>query len=316
MARLRSRRLRSRGRSSCLATAAVILLAFACDDTSGPEPIASAQELVFGAAGLEGHGDGIFRVEQDGTGVERISDRVPEELAVSPDGHRVAFIVFVPGESFDIHVLDLEDGADVVLAREPVWARGLAWAPDGARLAYVREARDADLSPIDDVHVVNVDGSEPRRLVAPDSGWASAFAWSPSGEQVALSSRWFGGSEVAVGRLDEENRELSGAQHVVSGAATVLDWHPDATALVGIGPVDASGNGGVVRMLPDGSGLLSLTPTAVGTFGSTLAYSPDGERIALVLDARIVIMNADGTGRSEFPLGGSNTRVIAVDWLR
>jgi Tol biopolymer transport system component len=171
---------------------------------------------------------------------------------------------------------------------------------------------------VDDVHVVNLDGSEPRRLVAPDSGWATGFAWSPSGERVALSSRWFGGSGVVVGLLDEETSELSGARHVAAGAADALDWHPDETAVVGIGPVDANGNGGVVKMLPDGSGTLSLTPTAQGSFRSSVAYSPDGERIAYVLDFRIVLMNADGTDRSELPLVelGDGARVTAVDWLR
>jgi Tol biopolymer transport system component len=300
-----------------LLIAAVALSTFACQDTSGPEPIATVEELVFGATGLEGHGDGIFRVGQDGTGVERISDLVPEDLAVSPGGGRVAFITFVPGVSFDIYVLDLEDGTEVLLAQEQVWARGLVWAPDGSRLAYVREARDEHL-PVDDVHVVNLDGSEPRRLVAPDSGWATGFAWSPSGERVALSSRWFGGSGVVVGLLDEETSELSGARHVAAGAADALDWHPDETAVVGIGPVDANGNGGVVKMLPDGSGTLSLTPTAQGSFRSSVAYSPDGERIAYVLDFRIVLMNADGTDRSELPLVelGDGARVTAVDWLR
>lgn len=295
----------------------LVLTVAACEDTTGPDgpdPVPHVDELVFGATSTEPGGNGMFRVQLDGSGLERVTELVPRALDVAPAGDRVAISAFDPdvsASSYDIHVVGL-DGTRSNVTNDAYNDQAPAWAPDGARIAYISSRTDEFGD--DGLFVVGADGSDPRLLVAPDSGWATSFAWSPAGDRVAFSFAWFDGGEVVVGTLDEEDRRLATRRGMEDRRARALDWRPDGTELVGIGPVDANGNGGIVRMYPDGSTSLSLTPTELGGFSSSVSYSPDGSRIAYVQAGRIRVIDPDGRNMVEVPLD-DDMSVSSVGWL-
>lgn len=295
-------------------TVGLTLTVAACEDTTGPDPVPPVEELVFGATSTEPGGNGMFRVQLDGSGLERVTELVPRALDVAPDGDRIAISAFDPdvsGSSYDIHVVGL-DGSRLNATNDAYNDQAPVWAPDGARIAYITN-RTGEFGD-EELFVVGMDGSDPRLLVAPDTGWPTSFAWSPVGDRVAFSFEWFGGGEVVVGTLDEEGRRLATRRRVEDRRARALDWRPDGTEFVGIGPVDANGNGGIVLMHPDGSTSLSLTPTQLGGFSSSVSYSPDGSRIAYVQDGRIRVIDPDGRNMVEVPLDESMW-VSAVGWL-
>lgn len=299
-------------------TVGLVLTVAACEDTTGPDGpdlVPDVQELVFGATSSEPDRNGMFRVQVDGSGLERITELVPRALDVSPDGDRVALSAFDPDvleSSYDIYVVGV-DGTRLNATNDDYDDNAPAWAPDGARIAYFSNRTDEFGN--GGLFVIGSDGSDPRLLVTPDTGWATSFTWSPVGDRVAFSSAWFdGGGEVVVGTLDEEGHRLATRRRVQDRRARALDWRPDGTELVGVGPVDANGNGGVVRMHPDGSTSLSLTPTHLGAIGSSVSYSPDGSRIAYIQDGRIRIIDADGGNMVEVPRD-EDMWISAVDWL-
>jgi Tol biopolymer transport system component len=84
---------------------------------------------------------GLYRVQADGTGMVAVVEQVtpgPAELAISPDGTRVAYSKR-DGERSDIHIVDLATGADAALAFDGVSiAQNPRWSPDGSRLVFER----------------------------------------------------------------------------------------------------------------------------------------------------------------------------------
>jgi Tol biopolymer transport system component len=124
--------------------------------------------------------------EPDGT----IVSRIPTEerwndsgTAVSPDGKQLAF-VRSRGEQARLMVADTTDPRPRVLNRalgRGAEGQGMAWSPDGRRIAVATEW-------IDDVHVLVLDaqhGDVLRDLTVPNR--ARHIAWSPDSSKLLLS---------------------------------------------------------------------------------------------------------------------------------
>ena len=70
------------------------------------------------------------------------------------------------------------------------------WAPDGARIAFVRTQGTSS-----DIYVMNADGSN---VVRRTDGGGYSPAWSPDGTRIAFSSRRDGQFRIYVMRVDED----------------------------------------------------------------------------------------------------------------
>ena len=172
------------------------------------------------------------------------------------------------------------------------YAGGIAWSPDGARIAYTRvvtEQRGRRSRTEMDVFVANADGSGIRRLTT--SGRAFSPVWSPDGDTIVFaewregSGYWTSGAVVAVAS---------------DGSA------PRAVTEAGPGRIDVPSS-----FSPDGASLLftrisRAEPTAGGRLPNTSAvyvldlasreerrlaeraadgvFSPDGRVVAFVSD--------------------------------
>ncbi|MAT05911.1 MAG: hypothetical protein CL424_12805 [Acidimicrobiaceae bacterium] len=100
-----------------------------------------------------------------------IDDFVPVQrfqpsLAVSPDGHTLAYTANTSGH-YDLWLVSLPDGGDARRLTEFTdrAVRSMAWSPDGTRLAFTAD-RGGDEQ--HQVYVIDAGGGEPRRVSTAD----------------------------------------------------------------------------------------------------------------------------------------------------
>lgn len=105
----------------------------------------------------------------------------------SPDGHAVAYA----RDGRQIRVLDLESGADRLVAEGQLWvypfslSEPLAWSPDGEWLAWL----STDERMFSNVWLAPAMGGEPRRASELANSSAGSIAWAPNGETLYFDTQ-------------------------------------------------------------------------------------------------------------------------------
>ena len=110
------------------------------------------------------------------------------DLAWSPDGQRLAYVVAAEDLSPALWVVDVAGaGAPSFLAQggAEVWSRP-SWSPDGNRLAFSRTPLGAETASASDIWLVDSDAGALRPLLRNDLEESSP-AWSPDGRHVAFN---------------------------------------------------------------------------------------------------------------------------------
>jgi Tol biopolymer transport system component len=178
-------------------------------------------------------------------------------------------------------------------------ARYGGWSPDGARLAFTREAGACH-----DIFVVNADGSGEARLTnGPGCTVNTEPSWSPDGARIAFRSHREALAELYVMNADGSN-QVRLTDSAMSETAPA--WSPDGRkiAFSGFPNVLTGRNTDIYTVNPDGSGLARLTTDP--NFDRDPDWSPDGSRLAFeraVEDpatgrqkGEVFTVNADGSG--------------------
>jgi hypothetical protein len=122
-------------------------------------------------------------------------------LRVSPKGDQVALNVRTQGQKSDVVVVGL-DGSRRTLASAVVFARGMAWTPDGKELWFTTPP-DAQQVPL--IYAVSMDGTQ--RLVMRTPGWPWLHDIARDGTVLLALTTNQGGIIVPSG--DGKERELS-----------------------------------------------------------------------------------------------------------
>ena len=185
-----------------------------------------------------------------------------------------------------------------------------AWAPDGARIAFVRGQGGNS-----DIYVMNADGSNVVRRTF-DGRLNSSPAWSPDGTRIAFSSARDGQFRIQVMRVDEDwwNPAPLGFDR---GNNAHPAWSPDGSRIAFVSDwavFDFLSE--LYVMNADGSDvrLLLSSPFFFPADGHLVyywqpAWSPDGGTIALTVCSgfsgcfpdsnaqdTVALVNADGSG--------------------
>jgi dipeptidyl aminopeptidase/acylaminoacyl peptidase len=234
------------------------------------------------------------------------------EVALSPDGGRVAWIETFPGksendrQSFSVFVKDLHESSAAAkrVGDAASMAQGLAWSQDG-RLAFLSDTESHGQMQL---YLVEKPGRGKPRKVGNFEGYVADPRWSPDGKSIAVVriegiTRVPGpteatapdsgvvGSQTAEQRLAIVNMATGVARSISPADMYVyeFDWSPDSKNLVYLAaPGDGDNNWYIAELyaIDAESGTVRhvLKPTIreqpmqVGN----VRWSPDGKTIAFI----------------------------------
>ena len=182
----------------------------------------------------------------------------------------------------DIWAMTDDGRARRQLTRLPGPDRVPAWSRDGEQVAFLHYS-DVLSSDPPTLMVVNRDGTGLRTVHAgtPEVVWAR---WAPAGDRLAVSYRG-GASASGVALIDADGSGFTPVAGTEGGGNA--SWSPSGDRLL------FGRNGGLWTIAPTGG-----TAQQIASGAGSGRYSPDGMRIAALSSQGIVVMNADGSGRT------------------
>ena len=258
----------------------------------------------------DGRGMAVWRVNEKGEqqlefplgNVLYTSPNIVFSLRVSPKGDQVALNVRTDGQRSEVMVIGL-DGKRRTLASSVVFARGMAWTPDGEEIWFT-SASSAQETPT--IYAVDMDGRQRMVMRTPGGTWLHDIA--PDGEilMALVSSQggmiieppgagkghdltWLDASILADVSADGKHVLFTESNEGVAYKATVYMRATDDSAAVRLGEGMALGfsprkdvvlalrPGGKRReliLLPTGAGKVQVVPNDLNCLWA--GWLPDG----------------------------------------
>ncbi|HXE74975.1 MAG TPA: S9 family peptidase [Candidatus Xenobia bacterium] len=275
--------------------------------------------------------------------------RLVTQVAMSPDGTRVAYVLSVPREPWkgeedgeawaELHVVGL-DRVSRPFVSGKVNVRDVAWTPDGKSIAFLAK-RGGDKTR--SLYLIAPDGGEARRVLSHETD-ISAYSFSADGERVAFLA------EEAEPKESRELKEKGFKQKVfeeelkfvrvwiahlgdekpkprkleLEGSASELHWAPVGNLLsVALAPtplVDDDLMARKVHVVDADTGKVVARIENPGKLGA-VAWSPDAKNLAIISAAdindpaagRLMVVPATG-GPLRDLLPGYEAHVSDVAW--
>ena len=183
--------------------------------------------------------------------------------------------------TMEIWVMTEDGGTRRQLTKLPGADRAAAWSPDGAQVAFVHQA---SLSTEQTLMAINADGTGARTIHS-GAPQLTEPTWSPQGDRLAVFYL-IDPFDVGIGVIGADG---SGYAPVAGteGATGSASWSPAGDRLLFT-------RGGSLWLVDAAGG----TPQQIAAGASGGQYSPDGARLAALAAGAIVVLNADGTGRT------------------
>ena len=288
----------------------------------------------------------IYVMKSDGSDFHFVADG--DQLAWSPDGHRLAVTTYVPEKQARyVRVVNI-DGTNLHEISTAGRAVECTWSPDGKRIAFSESHAETTSEPKFDVFVVAPDGTQ-KETVLKNITLYSRLDWSPDAQFLSFVTNFEGNHGLYVW----STREPSGKRfRLLSGIAAPFAWSPDSKQVAYGGNIVKlfdlklqtartlfhTAGFGRPLWLPDGKHLLVYNTlglqsnpdsgyvdlyitqiesryinrlTAEGMHVSDISSPPNGKVIAFAANTT----TNDGTSRSVYSINsdGSDLRKLSVE---
>lgn len=164
------------------------LVADLATDIRYPDWSPSGKRIAFAAPPQPGERRDVFTVRVDGSGLRNITKHPAEDQlpSWSPDGTRLVFSsarVMPGGEGcpivncgYDLFVIGSRGGQLEQLTSSPAFEDDPAWSPDGSAILFESNAEDPCCT---DVYVVNLDGTNMRKVAGRPGFFDDTSDWQP-----------------------------------------------------------------------------------------------------------------------------------------
>jgi TolB protein len=269
-------------------------------------------------------------VNADGSGRKQLTDDSVGGLFAtwSPDGSRIAFMGCHEDRA-EVWVVNADGSHQERLTTSLGGDWFPAWSPDGKRIAFVygpkepEGAAKGEEAAMEEVHLVNADGSGRRRLV---QGAGGSPAWSPDGSRLAVALKRGENCDIyTVALTDAHETRLTEDPADDVGPL----WSPDGSRIAFASK--RHGNLDVFVMGAGGSDETRLTRNPLDE--TPESWAPDGARIAFTrrksgddsAATSVWVMDADGSHptrlnegntEAEHPAWSPDGRRIALGYSR
>jgi Tol biopolymer transport system component len=202
------------------------------------------------------------------------------DVAVSPDGTRIAFVRIVTytvneesvtAPELFVAPLDAPNEATQITQLRSNTLRQPTWSPDSTELAFASDA-DNDF----EIYRVSAAGGAPRQLTVNESVDTDPD-WSPDGTLIAYASDQDSPGFLEVYTMDLFGNDITRITDA-SGNNFSPRWSPDGTQFAFVS--DRTGRGEIFLMLNNGNGQVMLTVGDGDAENRSPLWSPDGRWIA------------------------------------
>jgi Tol biopolymer transport system component len=281
----------------------------------------------------------LFAANADGTKIERLTScsqaATPCDFlrfAISPDPTRIAAIRTTPGAApgaSALYFMDLSRSVEqLIFPRRRVAA--VDWSSDGASLLY--QSSGDQPSDDDNLYICDPNGGNDQQLTATSTGAAPVRERSPRFDPSASAAVYERIDETGVGRIylypavplttgPASGPALPETPYFVGDDADPA-FSPDVKRVV-FRRLTGIGNGGLgtwdlLTIKVDGSDLRPLVSGAA--FRGAPDWSSRGvvfvETDAAANESRLVVIQADGTGRTVLHKEAADYAMAAPRWIR
>ena len=244
-------------------------------------------------------GSGIYAINPDGSGREKLGSEYGYSPSWSADGQKVVFVA-PSGENEmdfqqDIYVMDAEGSNLQRVTDTGAYESSPSFFPGGQKIAFAREsARDGA-----DVFTMKLDGTERTRLTDDPGFYEESVAVSPDGQSIAYS-RYGRSSDIFV--MDADGNDPVNLTKTGRVDEFEADWSPDGEKLAFTSYRFSWSEGGLAARATEAQEKGTFTPEALtpeslareASESKATADEPGGEPEE---DVEVSVMNADGSER-------------------
>ena len=266
-----------------------------------------------------GHQTDVYSMSSRGTHIRLVREftGLEHELAVSPNGRRIAFVhsILNDDDYTDVWLGTMKsDGSDVTRLPGPVGGverpyQSPAFTPDGRTIAYV--GYGFPFAPYSDIYTIAAHGREPGSPLLTLQQDVTSPNFSPDGTKIAYAQN-DGGESPIDANLNIYVADADGTDPIQvtdgPGFEVEPDFSPNGRRIVYTRPH------GIFDMRVLGSDVRQLTNKSDGAPD----YSPNGEKIIYLRRpgrrATIFKMNADGSHERRLTKERTFLFTSAPDW--
>lgn len=188
-------------------------------DLTGPSFTPDGRSLVVTRA--TGHGLYPYAIGVDGSGLRKLADVEASQVLIRPPGREIAVV-----RAGTVHTLPLTGGLPTRRLAAPGSFYGLAFSPNGDRIAFAYEDSAGEVARTD-LYVSDVDGKDRLRLT--QTGDARSPAWSPNGDRILFHRLLDGSVPYEAWVVDTDGTDL---RKLIPTAALAPQLSPDGKHLV------------------------------------------------------------------------------------